>query len=99
MERDKVKAGIKKTLIAMQREAPLGYITPHLERIMCLVDLIDDVCEEQLDKCRHFHLAEPHKGKYRCCYFDAPVCKIRAGVCAMLIPPVRRRQSPQSYGG
>jgi len=42
--------------------------------------------EDELDKCRHFHFAEPHKGKYTCCYNGCPVCEIRGHVCAMLIP-------------
>lgn len=42
--------------------------------------------ENEVDKCRHFHLTEPHKGKYKCCYIGCPVCKIRGEVCAMLIP-------------
>ena len=41
--------------------------------------------EDDLDKCRHFHLTENHGGRLKCCYIGGPVCKIRNMVCAMLI--------------
>ena len=83
---DKGREAIEQALIIIgSKQIPLA----SQDAVTCIEKLLRSHGwhrEEQLDKCRHFHLAESHKGKYRCCYFGAPVCKIRAGVCAMLIP-------------